>query len=148
MTRLAMPGTLRSVLTQGLTRVLTWALLADLVCVLAFALGGRSAHDEGSTVWVAVRIAWPFALAALAGHVLAWRRGWDVLRWRPAGFAIVAVTYVLGMVLRVVTGRGIAITFLIVALLFLALTMLGWRLVNALWATRSSAPRSGRPSTP
>ena len=49
------------------SRTVWWALAADLVCVVAFAAGGKSAHDESSTWWVIARIAWPFALACLVG---------------------------------------------------------------------------------
>jgi hypothetical protein len=118
------------------SRPLWWPLLADLVCVVAFAAGGKSAHDESSTWWVIARIAWPFALACLLGWAYLLRRRWDPRRWRPAGFAVLASTYVLGMVLRLISGRGIAIGFLIVAAVFLSLTMLGWRFVAAAWATR------------
>jgi FtsH-binding integral membrane protein len=108
-----------------------WALVADLVCVVAFAAGGKSAHDDSATWCVIARIAWPYAVACLLGWALVLRRGWDPRRWRPAGIAVLASTYLLGMVLRVVSGRGIALGFLIVAIVFLTLTMLGWRLVAA-----------------
>jgi FtsH-binding integral membrane protein len=129
--------------------VLSWALLIDLICVVAFAAGGKSAHDDSSTWWVIARIAWPYALACLLAHFVVWRRGWEPRQWRPAGFVVLATTYVLGMVLRLISGRGIAIGFLIVAIIFLGLTMLGWRALNAAWQTRgrSSAPRSGPAST-
>jgi len=42
------------------------------------------------------------------------------------------VTYVLGMALRAASGRGLAVGFLIVAAIFLAATMLGWRGVVSL----------------
>lgn len=106
-----------------------WALVGDLVCVVAFAAGGKSAHDDSSTWWVILKIVWPFALACLIGWVLVLSRGWDPRRWRPAGIAVLAATYVLGMVVRAISGRGVAIGFLVVAIVFLTLTMLGWRLV-------------------
>jgi len=118
---------------------LTWAALAaDVICVIGFAAGGKSAHDESSTWWVIGRIAWPFLLACLIGWAVVSLRRWDPLRWRPAGVAVLASTYVLGMVLRVISGRGIAVGFLIVAICFLALTMLGWRLIAGLARRRSS----------
>ena len=113
-----------------------WPLLTDLVCVVAFAAGGKDAHDESATWWVIGRIAWPYALACLVAHVVVWRRGWDPLRLRPAGVTVLATTYVLGMVLRVVSGRGIAVGFLVVAAIFLTATMLGWRLLSAAWRRR------------
>lgn len=122
--------------TRMRSRAAWWALAADLICVVAFAAGGKSAHDDSSTWWVIARIAWPYALACLLAHLLLHRRGQDPLRWRPGGFVVLASTYVLGMVLRLVSGRGIAIGFLIVAIVFLSLTMLGWRAINAAWQTR------------
>ena len=104
-------------------------LLADLGCVTGFALGGRSTHESGDTMGVLLAIAWPFALAALLAHgVLLLRRLSPVRLW-PSGVAVVAVTYVLGMALRVVSGRGVEGGFPVVAALFLAATMLGWRAV-------------------
>lgn len=108
----------------------TWpAFVVDLICVVAFAAGGKSAHDDSSTWWVILRIAWPYALACLLGWVFVLRRHWDPWQWRPAGVTVLAWTYVLGMVVRVISGRGIAIGFLIVAIIFLTVTMLGWRLL-------------------
>jgi FtsH-binding integral membrane protein len=117
------------------SRPVWWALVADLVCVVAFAAGGKDAHDQSSTWWVVLRIAWPFALACLIGWAVVVRRGWDSRQWRPAGVAVLASTYVLGMVLRLISGRGIAVGFLIVSIVFLAVTMLGWRLLAG-WLVR------------
>ncbi len=49
---------------------------------------------------------------------------------------VLATTYAVGMVLRAATGRGTAVAFLIVAAGFLALTMLGWRLLRRTVASR------------
>ena len=118
-----------------------WPLLADLVCVLALALGGKNTHDGSDSSWVVLVIAWPFAVAALVAHgVLVWR-SWPASRIWPAGVLALAVTYVLGMGLRAASGRGLAPGFLVVAFLFLAATMLGWRLVAALTSNRHSRSR-------
>ena len=115
-----------------------WPLLADLVCVLALALGGKSSHEPGESDWVLLTIAWPFALAAVLAHLfLAWRDRPTTRLW-PVGATVVAVTYVLGMLLRALSGRGLAPGFLVVAFLFLTVTMLGWRAVAHL-VTRSRA---------
>ena len=117
-----------------------WAIPADLVCVLAFAAGGKSAHDESSTWWVILTIAWPYALALLAGHLWAQQRA--LASWRlPAGCGNVGFTYAVGMGIRLASGRGIEGGFLLVALVFLTLTMLGWRAVAVLVA-RSRAKRA------
>ena len=117
-----------------------WPLLVDLTCVLALALGGKSSHEPGESDWVLLTIAWPFALAALLAHLLlAWRDRPTQRVW-PEGATIVAVTYALGMLLRALSGRGMAPGFLVVAALFLGVTMLGWRAVAHLVARRRALP--------
>lgn len=108
-------------------------IVLDLVCVLAFAYGGKSSHEASDSNSIVLTIVWPFAVAVLVGWAGAIWNGMRGLRTWPGGVTILAVTYVLGMVLRAVSGRGIAVGFLIVALCFLALTMLGWRLLYAGW---------------
>lgn len=108
------------------------ALLADLGCVVGFALGGRSTHESGGTVSVLLAIAWPFAAAALLAHGLLLLRGQPPVPIWPSGVLVVGLTYVLGMTLRVVSGRGVEGGFPVVAALFLAATMLGWRAVVVL----------------
>jgi hypothetical protein len=105
------------------------ALVGDLVCVLLFALGGHSAHEASSSQVVTLRIAWPYLLACLVGWGVVRWRSWAPARVWPAGVTIWLTTYVLGMVLRAISGRGLAPGFLVVSLIFLALTMLGWRAV-------------------
>lgn len=104
-------------------------VVADLLCVLAFATGGKSTHEAGDSDWTVLVIAWPFALAAVLAHLALQAQGRPTSRLWPAGAVVVATTYVLGMVLRVVAGRGVAAGFLIVAVLFLTVTMLGWRAI-------------------
>ena len=113
-------------------------LIADLVCVLVFAITGKGSHEAGASEWVVLAIVWPFAVGVLAAHLGLLSRGGSPARVRPEGIVVLAVTYVVGMVLRVVSGRGIAVGFLVVAAIFLALTMLGWRAVLGLVAHRRS----------
>lgn len=122
-------------MTSTRPRVL-WPLVADLACVLALALGGKGSHEASASDWIVLTIAWPFAVASLLAHAgLAVRRLAPARVW-PAGVVVLAVTYAVGMVLRGVSGRGLAPGFLVVALLFLALTMLGWRVVARLVTAR------------
>jgi len=114
-------------------------LVADLACVLALAAGGKSSHEAGDSDWVVLVIAWPFAMAAAFAHVGLIARGRDTRAVWPAGGTVLAVTYVLGMVLRVLAGRGIAVGFLVVAAVFLAVTMLGWRAIVT-WAVARRTP--------
>ncbi len=113
-------------------------LVADLACVLALALGGKSSHEPGESEWILLTIVWPFALAAVIAHLLLAWRGRPTQRVWTEGATVVGVTYVLGMLLRALSGRGLAPGFLIVACLFLVVTMLGWRAVANL-ATRRRA---------
>lgn len=113
-----------------------WPLLADLACVLALAFGGKSSHEAGDSDWVVLVIVWPFALAAVLAHAWLVSRARPTSRAWPEGAVVLAVTYVLGMVLRGVSGRGLAPGFLVVAAIFLAVTMLGWRGVAHLVARR------------
>lgn len=86
-------------------------------------------------------IVWPFALATVLGHAgLLWQRRQSASLW-PEGVTVLAVTYALGMLLRAVSGRGLAPGFLVVAAVFLAVTMLGWRVAVRL-AARWRAGRS------
>jgi hypothetical protein len=107
------------------------AAVADAVAVLAFTLIGIASHD-GSLVSAFGRVVWPFAVAAALGWAVtrAWR---DPARVWPTGVLIWLVTVVGGLVLRGVSGQGLAWSFALVTALFLAITMLGWRaLVTAL----------------
>jgi FtsH-binding integral membrane protein len=50
-------------------------------------------------------------------------------------------TVALGMVLRVVAGQGTAVAFIVVALVFLGLFLLGWRALARLLSARLAARR-------
>lgn len=110
-------------------------LVADLACVLALAVGGKNSHDASGSAWVVLTIMWPFAVAAGLAHAWLASRGRPTRQVWPEGAIVLAATYVLGMLLRVISGRGVAPGFLVVAAIFLAVTMLGWRGV-VLLATR------------
>jgi FtsH-binding integral membrane protein len=102
-------------------------VVAYLACVLVFALAGKTSHEASDSDWVVLAIVWPFALAVVLVHAGLVLRERPTRRLWPEGAVVLAVTYLVGMLLRVASGRGIAVAFLIVAVLFLALTMLGWR---------------------
>lgn len=132
-------------LRPGTSRL--WPLLADLVCVLALALGGKGTHEAGESDWVVLVIAWPFAVAAVLAQAWLLSRGRPTARIWPEGVTVLAATYAIGMLLRAISGRGLAPGFLVVAALFLAATMLGWRAVAHLAGiTRRRSP-SRRPGS-
>ena len=104
------------------------AVLLDVCCVLVFVIIGRASHTKGETLGGIASTAWPFLAGLAAGWVLsrAWRRP---VALHPAGVIIWLLTVALGMVLRVVSGQGTAAAFIVVALAFLGLFLLGWRLI-------------------
>jgi len=107
------------------------AVLLDVCCVLVFVAVGRASHTEGETAAGILSTGWPFLCGLAAGWVFsrAWRHP---LALRPAGLAVWLSTAALGMVLRVVSGQGTAVAFVVVALAFLGLFLLGWRLLARL----------------
>jgi DUF3054 family protein len=149
----------------------------DICCVLIFVIIGRASHTKGETLAGIASTAWPF-LAGLGIGWLAcrsWRRvgARPIAKPRsyrartnasatpgdaprtpnpgglvPAGVGAWLCTVVFGMVLRVVSGQGTAVSFIIVALAFLGLFLLGWRLLWRFFARRASAqPATGAQSS-
>lgn len=119
------------------TRVVGAALATDLVCVVVFATLGRRSHAEGLTVAGIANTAWPFLVGTLIGWLVvqAWRRP---LALAPTGVAVWLATVAVGMVLRALTSRGIAPSFIVVATLVTAVLLLGWRGIAAGVARRGA----------
>jgi hypothetical protein len=112
-------------------RAVRLAVLLDCCCVLAFVIIGRASHAKGESLSGIASTAWPF-LAGLACGWLgtrAWRRPLALV---PAGVGAWLGTVAVGMVLRVVSGQGTAVAFVGVALAFIGLFLLGWRVVARL----------------
>ena len=84
-------------------------------------------------------IGWPFALAAVLAHTVLVLAGRRAERLWPEGVVVLLATYAVGMALRGLSGRGLAPAFLLVAFGFLALTMLGWRVVRRMTSRRSAS---------
>ena len=106
-------------------------MVLDIACVLIFVIIGRASHTKGESLAGIASTSWPF----LAGLGVGWlaARGWRrPLAIRPEGLVIWLCTVALGMILRVVSGQGTALAFIVVALAFLALFLLGWRLLARL----------------
>ena len=114
------------------------AVVIDVCCVLIFVIIGRASHTKGESLAGIASTSWPFLCGLGAGWAgsRAWRRP---LALRPSGLTIWLSTVALGMVLRVISGQGTAVAFIGVALAFLGLFLLGWR-VAARLVTR---PRPG-----
>lgn len=102
------------------------ALAADVVCVVVFCAIGRRSHAEGLTVGGIAETAWPF----LAGTGIGWlaAKAWrQPLSPAPTGVLIWLCTVAVGMVLRRISGQGVAVSFIVVAALVTAVLLLGWR---------------------
>lgn len=112
------------------------ALLVDAALVVVFAAIGRATHD-GDVLGPAgsglATTAWPFLVGLLLGWAVSigWRRPLAPLR---TGLPVWAVTLVVGMLLRALSGQGIAVAFIIVAGITLLLFLVGWRAIAALVA--------------
>jgi hypothetical protein len=114
------------------------ATLADVCAVLAFVAIGRHTHHDGESLAGLWHTAWPF-LAGLAIGLAAsraWRRPLAIV---PAGLGAWLGAAVAGMIIRVLAGQGTAAAFIVVALGFLALFLLGWRVVARIVTMRLAA---------
>lgn len=100
----------------------------DLVMVLVFVAIGRAAHAHGLAIVGLASTTWPFLAALAAGWLTlaVTRRDGMTL---SSGLVVWISTVALGMAFRVIAGQGTAVAFVFVALGFLGLTMLGWRVV-------------------
>lgn len=117
------------------------AVVCDLVCVLVFVLVGTANHDTGGRLAHVIGVAVPFLVGLAAGWVgaRAWR---DPARIWPTGVAVWFATVALGLLLRpLLFSGGLALSFALVTAIFLAMTMLGWRLLAGL-ALRRRPPGS------
>ncbi len=116
-------------------------LLVDIVLVLAFSAFGRRSHDEGLDLTGVLTTAWPF----LAGLALGWivndalyKNKSRPLSVVPGGIVIFFCTMVGGMLLRVLSDQGTALSFILVADIVLAVFLLGWRAIYAAVVQRSA----------
>lgn len=101
----------------------------DIVSVLVFAAIGRAAHAKGMTPAGLASTSWPFLVGLVGGWLIG--RAWvEPTALAPAGVATWLVCVAAGMTLRVVSGQGTAFAFILVALGFLGVTLLGWRFVS------------------
>jgi hypothetical protein len=112
------------------------AAVCDVVCVLVFVLVGTANHQSGGMAGRVALVTLPFLVGLAVGWVAA--RAWRApARPWPTGVAIWFATVALGLLLRPGARGGFAWSFAIVTALFLAATMLGWRLLAALLARRT-----------
>jgi hypothetical protein len=120
------------------------AVALDTGCVLAFVAIGRASHAKGEAPGGVASTTWPFLAALAVGWLVigvpavrGWRHPAAIV---PAGLTVWGATVALGMAARMIAGQGTAGAFVVVALAFLGLFLMGWRLlwniVAQLHATR------------
>jgi hypothetical protein len=105
------------------------AAAVDALLVVLFVVLGRGQHETGTALTGTLEVAAPF-LAGLAAGWLVGLRFWRTpLSWR-FGVLLWGTTLTIGMLLRhFAWDRGTATSFIVVAGLFLAAFLVGWRLV-------------------
>ncbi|MGH3275440.1 MAG: DUF3054 domain-containing protein [Streptosporangiaceae bacterium] len=116
----------------------TGSLILDACAVLAFVAIGRHTHHDGDSLAGLWQTAWPF-LCGLAIGLLATRAWRTPLALVPSGLGAWLGAAGAGMVIRVLAGQGTAAAFIVVALAFLALFLLGWRVVARIVTTQLTA---------
>ncbi|MDT2008976.1 DUF3054 domain-containing protein [Rhodococcus opacus] len=108
------------------------ALAIDVVLVIVFCAIGRRSHDEANALTGLATTAWPFLTGLAVGWlatIALYRDKFDAFLIVPTGIVVWLSTLVVGMLLRVVSGQGTALSFVIVAGTVLAVFLLGWRAV-------------------
>jgi len=111
-------------------RTVLLALLADVLLVLVFVLIGRASHDENPVLGALVTL-WPFIAGLAVGWVVSrgWRAPLAVVR---TGLPVWGATVIVGMLLRLASGQGVQLSFIIVTCIVLAAFLLGWRAIAKL----------------
>ena len=105
----------------------------DVLAILVFVMLGRSSHHEaGSFVASTLKVAGPFLIALAVGWLVA--RAWKSPTAPATGIVVWLVTVAGGMLLRhFAFSKGTAMSFIVVATLFVGLFLVGWRLA---WSAR------------
>ena len=110
----------------------------DTFAIVLFVAIGRREHERDSTIVGLIETAAPFLIALVAAWLVlrAWQRPTEL----RTGLGIWVIVVAGGMLARnVVFGDGTAVSFVIVATLFLALFVVGWRMAYAVITRRRSS---------
>lgn len=110
---------------------MVFSLVGDTALVLLFAGVGRGSHARESSALGLLETAWPFLLGLAVTWVAA-RITQHPLAPVRAGVPVWLGTVAIGLLLRAITGSGVALPFVLVATGTLALLLIGWRLIVAL----------------
>lgn len=124
-------------------KIIAVAAAVDTVLVLVFVLIGRRSHEEGFSILGSLTTAWPFIVGLVVGWLVsrAWRAPLSLGR---AALPVWASTVVVGVALRALSGQGVAVSFVIVTLIVLALFLIGWRALATLVLNRSGRRAAAR----
>lgn len=115
---------------------LLYAVAADVVLVLLFAISGRSSHTETLTAGGILQTAWPFLVSLAVGWLVC--RAWaHPLRIWPQGVCLWLITVAGGMALRIASGNTAELPFVIVATVALGSFLLGHRFLATLVTRRT-----------
>ncbi|WP_165384997.1 DUF3054 domain-containing protein [Cryobacterium sp. SO1] len=101
----------------------------DVALLLLFVMIGRASHGEG--LWGVLGTWWPF----LAGLIVAWLvlRAWRTpLQIAWTGLGVWMITVIVGVLLRIVSGQGVQVSFVIVTFLVTGAFLIGWRSIALL----------------
>ncbi|MSZ16485.1 MAG: DUF3054 family protein [Actinobacteria bacterium] len=110
-----------------LNRGAVQAFALDILCVMALVVIGTRNHDTDTGLSGILFVAAPFLIALLGAHLVL-----NVLGKSTFVAGIWGSTVLFGMLLRnLAFNRGTALAFVLVASVFLAATMWGWRAVVA-----------------
>jgi hypothetical protein len=120
------------------------AIAVDVICILVFSIVGRSSHQEATDLLGVAHTAWPFLAGCLVGTLLG--RTWRHPLSLKSGVAVWLGTVVVGMSLRLLTGAGVSLLFVVVASCVLALLLLGWRAgLQLIQHARAKTPAESTP---
>lgn len=104
------------------------AAVIDAAGVVLFVVIGRTSHSEDLSAIGTLDTLWPFLAGLALGWVLtfAWLRPLAIL-W--PGIPIWIITVASAMLLRASAGQGVDLAFVTVAMVFLGVYLVGWRLI-------------------
>jgi hypothetical protein len=106
------------------------AAAADVLCIVAFAIIGRSSHAEGNDLAGVLQTAWPFLVGTAVG--LAVTRSWRHPVSMGTGIGVWLCTVAGGVALRLASGSTAQPAFVVVATVTLGLLLVGWRVLYRL----------------
>jgi len=106
-----------------------FAAALDAGLVTAFVAIGRRNHDEDPGVLGLLSTAAPFLVGLIVGWLVT--KAWEDPTPVRQGLIIWPITVAVGMLGRQLVGDGTALSFVIVATVFLGVTLVGWRAIRA-----------------